>query len=348
MSEKFCVNARTSPNPPQGEAVKSKIGSCIVAALTACGACPAPAAGISAQAFPNKPVRIIVPWPAGGGSDIVARILTQKMGESVGQQFVVDNRGGAAGIIGTALAAKANADGYTILLGNSATNVTNAVLYSNLDFDVVKDFEPVSLAASSPYFLSVHPGVPAKTVQELVALAKAKPGYLNYGTGGNGSAPHFAAALFNYMARTEMTHVPYKGGAGHTAAVIGGEVHLNFTSPLEVMGHIKAGRLRALGVTSLARWSSAPEVPTVSESGVPGYEFTGWWGVLAPAGTPWPIIARLHTEVVSAVRVPQVKEKLAAQGVDTVGNSPEQFAKLIATELETWRKVAKAVGIKAD
>jgi tripartite-type tricarboxylate transporter receptor subunit TctC len=308
----------------------------------------APVAELHAQTYPAKPVRMIVPWPPGGGSDIVARILTQKMGESVGQQFVVDNRGGAAGIIGTALAAKASPDGYTIFLGNSATNVTNAVLYTNLGFDVIKDFDPVSLAASSPYFLSVHPAVPAKSVKELVALARAKPGYLNYGTGGNGSAPHFAAALFNYMAKTEMTHVPYKGGAGHTLAVVGGEVHLNFTSPLEVMPHVKAGRLRALGVTSLTRWSSAPELPTVTESGVPGYEFTGWWGVLAPAGTPKALIAKLHAETVKAVRAPDVAQKFAAQGVDTVGSTPGEFAKVIASELTKWRKVAAEVGIKAD
>jgi len=302
----------------------------------------------SAQTYPSKPVRLIVPWPPGGGSDIVGRILAQKMAESVGQQFVVDNRGGAAGVIGTALAAKANPDGYTILLGNSATNVTNAVLYTNLGFDVVKDFDAISLAASSPYFLSVHPGVPAKSVKELVALARAKPRYLNYGTGGNGSAPHFAAALFNYMAKTEMTHVPYKGGAGHTMGVVGGEVHLNFTSPLEVMPHVQAGKLRALGVTSLKRWSTAPDLPTVSESGVPGYEFTGWWGVLAPAGTPPAAIAKLHAETVKAVKAPQVVEKFAAQGVDTVGNSPSEFTRLIAAELAKWRKVAADVGIKAD
>jgi tripartite-type tricarboxylate transporter receptor subunit TctC len=303
---------------------------------------------LHAQTYPAKPVRMIVPWPPGGGSDIVARILTQKMGESVGQQFVVDNRGGAAGIIGTALAAKASPDGYTIFLGNSATNVTNAVLYTNLGFDVIKDFDPISLAASSPYFLSVHPAVPAKSVKELVALARSKPGYLNYGTGGNGSAPHFAAALFNYMAKTEMTHVPYKGGAGHTLAVVGGEVHLNFTSPLEVMPHVKAGRLRALGVTSLTRWSSAPDLPTVAESGVPGYEFTGWWGVLAPAGTPKALISKLHAETVKAVKAADVAQKFAAQGVDTVGNTPGEFAKVIASELTKWRKVAAEVGIKAD
>jgi tripartite-type tricarboxylate transporter receptor subunit TctC len=322
------------------------IGTVIFGAALA--ALLAPVAALHAQTYPVKPVRMIVPWPPGGGSDIVARILAQKMGESVGQQVIVDNRAGAAGIIGTALAAKASPDGYTIFLGNSATNVTNAVLYTNLGFDVIKDFDPVSLAASSPYFLSVHPAVPAKSVKELVALARAKPGYLNYGTGGNGSAPHFAAALFNYMAKTEMTHVPYKGGAGHTLAVVGGEVHLNFTSPLEVMPHVKAGRLRALGVTSLTRWSSAPELPTVAESGVPGYEFTGWWGVLAPAGTPKALITKLHAEAVKAVRAPDVAQKFAAQGVDTVGNSPNEFAKLIASELTKWRKVAAEVGIKAD
>lgn len=328
--------------------MKIQTRSRIVVILVVLGASLVPLAKLSAQTDPNEPVRMIVPWPGGGGSDIVARILTQKMGESVGQQFVVDNRGGAAGIIGTALAAKANADGYTIFLGNSATNVTNAVLYSNLGFDVVKDFQPISLAASSPYFLSVHPSVPAKPVKVLRALAKAKPGYLNYGTGGNSSAPHFAAALFNYMPKTQMTHVPYKGGTGHTVGVVSGEVHRSFTSPLEVMPHIKAGRLRALGVTSLTRWSTAPEVPTIAESGVAGYEFTGWWGVPTPAGIPKAVIDKLHAETVKAARAQDVTEKFAAQGVDTVGNSPEQFAKVITAELATWHKVAEEVGIKAD
>src|SRR6185295_5232178 len=261
-------------------AMKSRARTCIMTVIAGMAVSVAPVAELHSQQYPSRAVRMVVPWPAGGGSDIVARILAQGMAEGLGQQVIVDNRAGAAGTIGTAAVAKATADGYTILLGNSATNVTNAVLYSDLGFDVLKDFQPISLAASSPYFLSLYPGVPVTSVKELIALARAKPGYLNYGTGGNGSAPHFAAALFNYMAKTEMTHVPYKGGAGHTIAVVSGEVHLNFTSPLEVMPHIKAGKLRALGVTSLARWSTAPEVPTIAESGVPGYEFTGWWGVL--------------------------------------------------------------------
>ena len=300
------------------------------------------------DAYPTKPVRLIIPWPAGGGTDIVARIIIQKMSENVGQTFVIDNRAGASGIIGTELAARSLPDGYTLLMGNTATNATNASVYKKLPYDPIRDFSAVSLAASSPYILSVHPSVPAKSVKEFVALARAKPGQLNYGSGGSGSAPHLAAALLSYMAGINVVHVAYKGGAAHTPALVAGEVQMTLTNPLEVMPHIKAGKLRALGVTSTSRWPAAPELPTISEAGVPGYEFTIWWGVLAPAGTPTRVVDRLYGEVAKAVHAREVKDKLNAQGVDVVGNKPEEFAAVIRAEVDKWKKVAKEAGIQLD
>lgn len=302
----------------------------------------------AADSYPRKAIRLIVPWPAGGGTDIVTRIIVQTMSENIGQSFVVDNRGGASGIIGTDIVAKAVPDGYTLLMGNTATNATNASVYKKLPYDPVKDFAPVSLAASSPYIMSVHPSLPVKSVKEFIALARDKPGQLNYGSGGSGSAPHLAAALFNYLAKINVVHVAYKGGAAHTPALVAGEIQVTFTNPLEVMPHIRAGKLRALGVTSLSRWSAAPELPTIAESGVPGYEFTIWWGVLAPAGTPRPVVDRLYREVARAVQAKEVKEKLGMQGVDVVGNKPEEFMAKIRDEVGKWKKVAKEAGIQLE
>ena len=328
--------------------MKSKMSCSIVKALIVIVAAVVGAANAHAQAYPTKPIRMVVPWPAGGGTDIVARILVQKMGDNIGQQFVIDNRAGAAGVIGTEHTAKSAPDGYTLLMGNLATNVTNAVLFKKLSYSPVNDFVPVSLAASAPYILSVHPSLPVKTVKQLIALAKARPNEINYGTGGIGSAPHFAAALFTHLADVKMTHVPYKGGAAHTPAVVAGEVHLNFTNPLEVMPFIKVGKLRALAVTSTRRWGTVPELPTIAEAGVSGYEFTIWWGILAPLGTPAPIVARLHAETVKALHAPEVKEKFAAQGVDTLGSTPEDLGQLIRTEYVKWSKLAQDAGIKGD
>lgn len=328
--------------------MRSKSGLGVAAAIMCAGACAVPITELSAQSYPSKPIRMIVPWPAGGGSDIVARILTQKMTEQIGQPFVVDNRGGAAGTIGSGMVAKAAPDGYTLLFGNTATNVTNAVLYTKLDYDIAADFAPVYLVASSISILSVTPSLAVKSIQELIALAKAKPGYLNYGTGGVGSNPHFASALFTYMSGTQMTHVPYKGGAGHTPAVVAGQVHFNITHPLEVMQYIKAGRLRALAVTSAKRSAFAPELPTIAESGVPGYEFVDWWGVLAPAGTPKSLVSKMYLEIVKTLHTSDIKDSFAMQNIDLVDNSPEQFAKQINTELTKWRKVAQQIGIQGD
>ncbi len=300
------------------------------------------------NAYPVKPVRLIIPWPAGGGTDIVARIIVQKVSENIGQSFVVDNRAGASGIIGTELVAKAAADGYTLLMGNTATNATNASVYRKLPYDPIRDFAPISLAASSPYIVSINPAVPAKSVKEFIALAKAKPGQLNFGSGGSGSAPHLAAALFNYLAGISVVHVPYKGGAAHTPALVAGEVQVTLTNPPEVMPFIKTGKLRALAVTSPQRWTTMPDLPTVAEAGVPGYEFTIWWGLLAPAKTVAQTVQRLYLETRKSVQTPEIREKLNIQGVDGVGSTPEEFAALIAKEVAKWKTVAKDAGIQLD
>jgi tripartite-type tricarboxylate transporter receptor subunit TctC len=298
--------------------------------------------------FPAKPVRLVVPWPAGGGTDIITRIVAQKMGENMGQTVLVDNRSGASGIIGSDHVAKSAPDGYTLLMGNTATNATNASVYKKLPYDPLRDFVTISLVANSPYIMSVHPSLPVKSVKEFIALAKARPGELNFGSGGVGSAPHLAAALFNYLAGIKVTHVAYKGGAAHTPALISGEVQVTFTNPPEVMPHIKAGKLRALAVTSPERWRTAPELPTIREAGVPAYEFTIWWGLVAPTGTPAPVIERLHAELVKAATDKSVKDGLARQGVDVVAGTPAEFTKLIRSEVEKWKKVAAEAKIQLD
>ena len=304
--------------------------------------------GALSQNFPVKPVRLVVPWPAGGGTDIISRIIVQRMGENMGQTVLVDNRSGASGIVGSEHVAKASADGYTLLMGNTATNATNASVYKKLPYDPLKDFSSISLAANSPYIMSVHPSLPVRSVKEFIALAKARPGDLNFGSGGSGSAPHLAAALFNYLAGIKVTHVAYKGGAAHTPALISGEVQVTFTNPPEVMPHIRVGKLRALAVTSPSRWPTAPELPTIREAGVANYEFTIWWGVLAPAGTPKPVIDRLHAELVKAATAKDVKEKLAREGVDVVASTPDEFTSLIRTEVDKWKRVAAEAKIQLD
>ena len=311
-------------------------------------ACAPPVAAQAPGTFPTKPVRLIVPWPAGGGTDIISRIIMQRMSESMGQPIVIDNRAGASGIIGSELVAKAAADGYTLLMGNTATNATNASVYRKLPYDPIADFAPVSLAANSPYLMSVNPAVAAKSVKEFIALAKGRPGQLNFGSGGGGSAPHLAAALFNHLAGINVVHVAYKGGAAHTPALLANEVQVTFTNPPEVMPFIKAGKLRALAVTSPQRWATMSELPTVAEAGVAGYEFTIWWGVLAPDRTPAATVSTLHAEVRKAVLAPDIKEKLSVQGVDAVGGTPQEFTALIKREVAKWKTVAKDAGIQLD
>ncbi len=306
-----------------------------------------PALGLDAQTYPAKAVRMITTSAPGGSVDIVARILGQKMTENMGQQVIVDSRPGAGGSVGTVLAVRAPADGYTIIM-QTIPLVVNPSLYRKLPFDVIRDLAPVSLIAAAPFVLVVHPSVPAKSVKDLIALAKRQPGKLNYSSGVIGTNSHIAAELFKNLTGTNIVQVPYKGGGAALVAVVNGESDLGFLGVVAVVPHVKTGRMRALGVTSTKRSSTLPELPTIAQAGVPGYEFTSWYGVLAPAGTPASIINTLNDHVVKAMRAPDVAEHLAKEGADVIASSPEQFASHIKVELARYAKLVKEAGLRAD
>ena len=305
------------------------------------------AAGAAAQSYPGKPVRVIVPFPAGGGIDFVARALTPKLGEYLGHPFVVDNRSGASGTIGTEAVAKAAPDGYT-LLATFSSHTQNASLYSKLGYDTVRDFAPVTQIATVPTILVVNPALPVKTVKDLVALGKKRPGEILYASIGNGTPPHLSAELFDSMAGIKMAHVPYKGAAPSMISLLAGETQLTFTTVLVALPHVKTGRLRALGVASLKRAAVMPDVPTIDEAGVRGYESIAWYGLLAPARTPPAIVDQLHRETVRALQAPDLRDMLKNQGAEPVGNSGEQFNAVIKEEIDKWRKLVQALGLKAD
>ncbi|MDB5811963.1 MAG: tripartite tricarboxylate transporter receptor family protein [Betaproteobacteria bacterium] len=316
--------------------------------LRACLAFVALLAGTAgAQHYPAKPIRVIVPFPAGGGIDAVARLLAPKLTESLGQPVVIDNRSGASGTVGTEAVAKSAPDGYT-LLATFASHAQNASLYPKLGYDTVKDFAPITLIATVPNILVVNPALPVKTVKDLVALAKKRPGEILYASIGNGTPSHLSAELFDSMAGIKMTHVAYKGAAPSIIALISGETQLTFTTVLVAMPHIKSGRLRALGVASLKRSPVLPDLPTIDEAGVRGYESNAWYGLLAPAKTPQPIVDQLHREMVKALQLADVRDNLKNQGAEPVANSPREFATIINDEIEKWRKVVQATGVKAD
>ena len=301
-----------------------------------------------AQTYPTKAVRLIVPFSAGGGADIVARAIAQKLGDALAQQVVVDNRTGAAAIIGTELAAKSAADGYTLILGQTGPNSINPSLYERLPYDALKDFAPITLATTYPYVLVVHPSIPAKTVKALIALAKSRPNELSFASAGNGAANHLAGELFKSMAGIHMVHVPYKASAPALIDVLGGHVSMMLDPVITAMPHVKIGKLRALGITSLKRTSAASELPTFAETGLPGFEAIGWHGILAPAGTPREILMRLNSEIVNVLRNPDIRARFAEQGADPVGNTPEQFLDFLKSDLTKWAKVIKAAGVRAS
>jgi tripartite-type tricarboxylate transporter receptor subunit TctC len=301
----------------------------------------------AAQPYPSRPVRVLVGFPAGGPSDILARLVAQKLNEASGQQFVVDNRGGASGMIAAELTAKAPPDGYTLLVV-PATHSVNPSLYRKVPFDTLRDFTAVSLVAEGPFILVVHPSLPPKTVQELIALARRNPGKLNYASAGVGGLPHLAGELFKSMTGVQMTHIPYKGAAPATVDLVAGHVTIMFNNMLSALPHVKGGRLRALGVTTLKRSSAVPEIPTIAESGVKGYEVSGWYGVLAPAGLNADALNRLNTEINRAMRQPEVVKRLAAEGVDAVASTPDEFAARIRREILKWGDVVKASGATAE
>ena len=302
---------------------------------------------ILAQSFPAKPVRVVVPYPPGGPTDIVARVLFQQVAEATGQQFLIDNRAGAGGNIGAELVAKSPPDGYTVLIGTTA-HAINMSLFKNLGYDVQKDLMPVSLLTQGPLVLIAHPQFPASTVKEVIELAKTKPGGLNFASSGNGQSTHLSAELFNTMAGIKMAHVPYKGSAPALTDVMSGQVDVMFDTTLSAMPFVKAGKLKALGLTSAVRSPAAPDVPTIAESGLPGYEVFAWNGVLVPTGTPKAIIQQLNDHIRKAMLLPQVKDKFSAQGFAASWNSPESFGVFLKTEVDKWSRPVKASGATLD
>lgn len=300
-----------------------------------------------AQTYPTKPVTLIVPQAAGGANDAVARVYAHKMGELLGQQFVVDNRPGAGGNIGAGLAARAPKDGYTLMLTLGTTLTANPSLYKKTGFDTVKDFEPITPVATAPYVLVVNPSFPAKSVKELIDMAKAKPGQINFASAGNGTPNHLLGEMLKTVAGIDMVHVPYKGAAAALTDVVGGQVPVAFNSLPSALPFIKAGQLRVLGVASEKRTPLAPDIPAIAES-VPGFGVLSWYGLFAPAGTPKEVIAKLHAESVKALSLPETKEKMAAAGAEVFTSTPEQFAKMIKEETEKWTKIVKASGAQVD
>lgn len=302
-------------------------------------------APVVAQQYPAKPVRIVVGFPPGGINDIVARLIGQKLTEALGQPFLVDNRAGASGTIGAGFVAKAKPDGYTVLLGSVSNVVMVTNQYLHLPYDPQKDFAPVSLVAASPNILVVHPTLPVRTLKDLITLAKKHPGELSYASAGYGASNHLTVELLKITTGINIVHIPYKGDTPAVTDVIAGQTPFMFATLPVALPHVKSGRLRAIAVSSAKRTALAPEVPTVAESGLPGFEVSVWVGLLAPAGTPAAIIDRLSQEAVKAARLVDIREKLAAQGVEPVGDSPAEFATVIKAEMAKWRKVAKAAGI---
>ncbi len=298
-------------------------------------------------AYPLKPVRVVIPWPPGGGNDIAGRIVMQRVAEALNQQFTIDNRGGAGGTIGTDMIAKSPPDGYAILV-QSVTHVGNAHLYKKLPYDALKDFAPVGLLTRQVAALTVHPSLPVKSVRDFIALAKARPREILYSTAGNGSIPHLSMALLGSMAGIEVLHVPYKGGGPQVIALLAGETQASLATVASVISHIKAQRLRAIGVTSAQRAGTLPEVPTIAEAGVPGYEMSPWIGVFAPAGTPKAVVDKLNAEISKALKQPEVAASLSAQALDPWTSTPEEFAVRLKADYEKYGQLIKLTGARID
>ncbi|MCC7426920.1 MAG: tripartite tricarboxylate transporter substrate binding protein [Alphaproteobacteria bacterium] len=306
-------------------------------------------AGARAQAaYPNRPVRVVVPFAPGGATDILGRLIAGHLQEALGQPFVVENRSGGGGNIGSDLVAKAAPDGYTLLIGAAGNIGINPGLFPNMPYDPVRDLAPISLMASTPNILVVHPSVPANNVAELIALARSRPNQLNFASSGNGSTIHLSAELFKALAQVQMTHVPYRGSGPAVADLLAGTVQLMFDNLPSAIPHVQAGRLRALGVTSAKRAPALPNVPTIAEAGVAGYEATSWFGLFAPAGTPRPVIERLMQEVHAGVAKPALAERIRSLGAEIVTNTPDQLATMVRTEIAKWREVIRVSGAKLD
>ena len=310
-------------------------------------ACLLLAGAAVAQSYPVKPVRVVIPWPPGGANDIAGRVVMQKVGEALGQQFPIDNRGGAGGTIGADLVAKSAPDGYTLMV-HSTTHLGNAHLYKALPYDTLADFAPVALMTVQSAVLTVHPSLPAKTVREFVALARARPGQILYSTAGNGSIPHLGMELLGTMTGTRYTHVPYKGGGPQVIALVAGESQASMATVASVVVHIRAGRLRALGLSAVRRSSALPDVPTIAEAGVPGYDMSPWIAVFAPTGTPRTVIERINAEVNRALKLPDVAQNLAAQGLDPWPATPEEFGQRVKADYDKYAQLIKLTGAKLD
>jgi len=301
----------------------------------------------STDGYPSKPVRVILGPAPGGATDLIARMIAQKLSENLRRSFIVENRTGAGGTVADALVAKSAPDGYTLLAVAGAFTITPAI-YPRLSYDPIKDFTPISLAAQAPFVLMTHPTLPVKSAKDLIALARAKPGALDAASGGIGSSPHMALELFTALAKVKITHVPYKGTGPALIDLMAGQVHMMFGNVLSSLPHIKNGRMRALAVTSAKRSVVMPDLPTIAESGVPGYETTTWHGWLGPAGMPPQIVRLLNAEMIKAVRAPELTERLATDGAEPVGSTPEQFSRYIATEITRWSKIIKESGVKLN
>jgi len=301
---------------------------------------------VHGQQYPTKAIRFIVPFPPGGATDIVTRVVAQKLTDAFGRQVVVENRGGAGGVVGCETAARAAPDGYTLVMGTTGTHPINASLYPKLSYDPVRDFAPITRSALLPNLIVAHPSLPAKNVKELIALARARPGQITYAS--SGSALYLSGALFTSMARIEMLHVPFKGGGQAMPALLSGEVATSFATVVSSLPHVHSGRLRGLAVTSAKRTPAAPEFPTVAESGLPGYEAVAWYGAFAPAGTPPDIVTRLNTEMVRILRTQEVRDLFIKQGAEAVTDTPEQFAAIVRSDVTKWGAVVRRVGAVAD
>lgn len=317
-----------------------------IALTVAAGVLAAGAA--AAQGFPNRPIRLISPYPPGGANDLLARIIAPRLGESLGQQVVVENRAGATGNIGAELVARAPADGHTLLMGQAGNLTINISLMAKMPFDPVRDFAPITLVAATPNVLVVHPSLPVRTVKDLIALSKARPGQINYATSGIGSPGHLAAELLNKSAGIQLVHIPYKGAAPALMDVVAGNAHLYFTSAMSAQPFVPAGRLRMVAVASAKRSPSLPNVPTVAEAGFPDFDVSSWWGVVAPAGTPREVITRLHGEILRVIGLPETRTKIGEQGADIVTSTPEQFAAYIRGETAKWARLIREVGVKPE
>jgi tripartite-type tricarboxylate transporter receptor subunit TctC len=354
MSESMQLPWRTGSRveplrrPLHVNAGRARALAAAVMAMTTMTMLPAVAAVPAERKYPDRPIRYIVPFAPGGPTDILSRAFAEPLSNALGTPVVVDNRGGAGGVVGTEIVARAAPDGYTMMIGHVGTHAINPSLYGKVNYDPERDFQPISLVATWPLALSVHPSVPAKNVKELIALARAKPGSLNFASAGTGGPTHLAAEMFKSAAGIDIVHVPYKGNAAALTDLVTGQVQMMFSNLLTSGPFIKAGKLRALAVSTAVRSASSPDVPTLAEAGVAGYNMTPWYGVLAPAGLPRPLLTRLNSALVRIVDTPELRDRFASQGVDLVSSTPEAFAALIRSEVPRWRVIIKQTGARAD